>query len=130
MIDIRDLIDGVGHIEGDYALAVLISISALLTYTRVAFEPRRFKWTAARLLTALGFTIWAGRFWWTLLNGGDVIVAPISQIAIAMVCCGYSLTQMLALCRTKEWNETRVYCLQDPSQRCHREDRIRDARKK
>lgn len=124
-----DLIDGRGHIEGDYMLAVLISVSALLTYMRVAFEPVRFRWTVSRLMTAFGFTLWASRFWWTLLRGEDVIVAPISQMAIAMICCGYSLTMALALCRTKEWNETRVYCLQDPSQRCHREDRIRDARR-
>lgn len=127
---IPDLIDGRGHLEGDVLLAVLITISALLTYLRISFEPFRFRWMFARLTTAFGFTLWAGRFWWSLYTSDDIIVAPISQIAISMVCSGYSLTQMLALCRTKEWNETRVYCLQDPSQRCHREDRIAEARRR
>jgi len=120
------MLDGVGYFAGDIGLAVLITFAALMTYARIAFE-RRQKYVVARMAAGVGFTIWAIRFWWTLAVGGDVIVAPVSMIAITLVCSGYSAVQTMAIRRVLQYESQPVYCLQKPEFRCHREDRIRRA---
>ena len=121
-----EMLDGVGYIAGDVGLAVLITFAALMTYARIAFE-RRQKYVLARMTTGVGFTIWSIRFWWTLLDGGDIIVAPVSMIAITLVCAGYSAVQIMAIRRVLQYESKPVFCLQRPEYRCHREDRIRKA---
>lgn len=122
----NEMLDGVGYLAGDVGLAVLITFAALMTYARIAFE-RRQKYVVARMVTGVGFTIWSIRFWWTVAVGGDVIVAPVSMIAISMVCAGYSAVQMMAIRRVLKYESQPVFCLQRPEYRCHREDRIRQA---
>jgi hypothetical protein len=120
------ILDGAGYLAGDYSLAVLITLSAFLTYARVAFEPGVRRLPFPRMVMAVGFTIWGMRFWYTLATGGDVIVAPISMIAIGMITGGYSVVQLLGIRRALLLERTPVFCLQDPVQHCQREDRIQE----
>ena len=123
-----DFIDGTGHIEADIALAVLITISALLTYIRLSFERHGLRFLWARLMMGFGLTLWAMRFWITIAADGDVIVAPISQIAIALFLSGYCAVQLLSLRRMRDWEVgSPVHCIVDDRYRCQREDRAQAA---
>ena len=123
-----NFLDGVNNIEGDIGIAVLISLSAILTFVRIAFERHGLQFTWARSLMGFGFTIWAIRFWVTLLSGGDVIVAPISIFAITLICTGYCATQMLAIKRMRDWESLPpIKCFKDPEFDCQRHDRIKAA---
>lgn len=93
----NEILDGTGYCPGDAALALLITLSALLTYGRIAFEGPALCMKWPRLLMGLGFTIWAMRFWHALSAGRDVIVAPVSMVAIAMVTTGYCIVQLRAI---------------------------------
>lgn len=118
---------GSGPIYGDWALAVLITASAGLTYLRLGFETASRWFIYSRLTMGCGLTLWAGRFWVTLTTGGDVSVAPLSQIAISMFFCGYCMVQILAIKRTRDWDAANVRCMREPEFKCQREDRIQEA---
>lgn len=128
---IQDMLDGAGYVPGDYALAVLITLAACVTYARIAFEiVPTLRVPAPRLLMALGWTILALRFWLTLAMGGDVIVAPVSLVALGMITSGYCLVQIRAIRRALALARDPLYCLQAPEQRCQREDRVAEVMKK
>jgi hypothetical protein len=132
----RLLLDGTGYFYGDLAIAFLITLSALLTYTRIGFQTGPLRMPFPRMVMGVGFTVWAMRFWYTIWIGVDVPVAPLAMIGIALVCTGYCCVQVYAIRRTLLVERNPVFCLQAPDLRCHREDRLdavvmkRDAVKK
>ena len=121
------MFDGAGYIVGDYGLAVLITMCALLTYARLAFERKSLRFPWPRMVVGVGFTLWAMRFWMTLWNNLDVMVAPVSMLAIGMVTSGYSLIQILAIRRAILLERIEINCFRDPELPCAREDRIQEA---
>jgi hypothetical protein len=124
---IGDMIDGNGYQAGDAALAFLITMCALLTYVRIGFEAPATRWMLPRMAMAVGYSIWAIRFWVALYAGLDIIVAPISMMAIGMMTGGYCTVQIRAIRRAVQDRWHPIYCIMDPSQRCTREDRIHEA---
>ena len=117
--------DGAGYIYGDMALACLITLSAIVTYARVAFEAvPNLRMPATRLVMAVGWSIWSLRFWITLANNGDVMVAPVSLVAIGMITSSYCVVQIRAIRRAIALLKNPIYCLQVPSEACQREDRV------
>lgn len=121
------IVDGTGYQAGDLALAVLITLSALLSYIRIGFETGALRLLVPRMALGIGFTVWAMRFWYTIWIGGDVMVAPVSMVAIALICTGYSVVQVVAIRRAFALSQHPIFCLQEPDERCHREDRVREA---
>lgn len=122
---IEHIFDGTGYQPGDVALAILITFCAALTYCRVAFEPIQvLRMPAPRMMIALGFTLWAMRFWVTIWQGGDVIVAPLSMLAIGLIALGYSIVQLRAIRRAMALAKDPLFCLQMPTAQCQREDRV------
>lgn len=122
--------DGTGYIVGDYGLAVLITLSALLTYARIAFEIKPMRFPVARMVVGVGFTLWALRFWVTLANNLDVMVAPVSMVAIGLVTSGYSTIQILAIRRAIKLTQYPIFCLQVPDEPCQRADRVDEVLRK
>lgn len=123
----NEILDGRGYFLGDVALAILITLSACLTYARIAFEVKTLRFPFPRAVMAVGWTMWAMRFWWSIFTDLDVIVAPISMVAIAMVASGYSAVQLLALRRAVQMLRTPIFCFQNPEIPCQREDRLKEA---
>lgn len=121
------ILDGTGYFSGDVGLALLITLASFLTYSRVAFDESKMRMPIARLCMAFGFTVWGLRFWWTLSRGGDVIVAPISMLAIGMVLAGYCWVQLYAIRRAILAEKHPVWCIQNPAFHCEREDRVQEA---
>lgn len=121
------LLDGAGNTVGDVAIAALITVSALCTYARSAFDYKRKSFTILSMLTAVGFTIVALRMWLSIALGIDITIAPVSQIGLTLVCMGYSGTQILAIINMKEMLKVDVRCMRDHNLPCTREDRVRAA---
>ena len=123
----NELIDGTGYCPGDAAIAILITLSGLLTYARIGFESKSLQLVWPRMLIGVGFTVWAMRFWHALITGIDIIVAPVSMIAIGMVTSGYCVVQMFAIRRAIALCRHPIVCLQDDTMPCLRDDRVRAA---
>lgn len=124
---IGTLFDGTGYLGGDIALAFLITMSAILTYLRIGFDASKMRMTWARMSIGVGFTIWSGRFWQAIFTGYDLLVTPVSLVAITMITAGYSAVQIRAIRRAIVISKTPVVCINDPTYPCQREDRILDA---
>ncbi len=125
MID--SLLEDSAYLAPDIALAILVTISAFLTYGRLAFDQTRLKYPFGRSIIALGFTILSLRFWVVIFIGIEIKMPSISQVGLAMVCFGYSIVQMNAIRRCLDMRGIHVLCFRDPEFECHREDRINKA---
>lgn len=119
--------DGTGYVLGDIGLAILISLSAMITYARIAFETGPRKMPIPRTIIALGFTLLAIRFWTALYFNADVAVPPLSMVSMAMICGGYCTVQLRAINRSLLLARVNLVCLRDPDHQCQREDRLQDA---
>jgi hypothetical protein len=102
-----------------------------MTYGRVAFENvPAMRMPGPRLLIGLGFTVWALRFWITLANNNDVMVAPVSMAAIGMITSGYCIVQLRAIRRSIALSRHPLHCFRDPEMPCQREDRVQEVLQK
>lgn len=117
---------GDGDWIGDVSVASLVTLCAVLTYIRVGFDNASRLFAAYGLVSAIGFSMWATRLWYALLTGNDIIIAPFSQVGIAMMCGGYAATQVLAIRNLREFKEAELKCFRDPQFPCRREDRLND----
>jgi hypothetical protein len=125
------LIDGTGYLSADIALAVLVTLSALLTYARIAFEiVPTLRMPVSRTLMAVGWTVLSLRFWITLATTGDVTVAPVSLVALGMVTSGYCIVQLRAIRRSIALSRSPIHCYREPELPCMREDRVAEVLKK
>ena len=123
----QHFIDGTGYTDADAAVAVLITMSALLTYGRVAFElAPSLKLPVPRLMMAVGWSIWAVRFWYALAIGVDVVLAPISMVAIGLITSGYCVVQLRAIRTSMALARTPLRCFREPDMSCQREDRVQE----
>jgi len=119
-----DFVNGIGAVEGNIAMATLMTISALLTYIRIGFDRSEFKLPLGRSLIGIGLTMWSIRFWGAIINGIDLTVPPWSQISVSLFLFGYSLVQISVLIKLAvDKGLPTVQCLRDPEFVCTRHDR-------
>lgn len=106
------------------SLAVLVTVSAFVTYARLAFEsgPRRMFWP--RSVMAVGFTLLALRFWVSMYLGLGISVPPLALIALGMIFGGYSVVQLRSIKRAIQMERANIKCFRDPKFVCEREDRV------
>ena len=119
-----DFVNGIGAVEGNIAMATLMTVGALLTYIRIGFDRSEFKLPLGRSMIGVGLTMWSIRFWGAILNGIDLTVPPWSQISVSLFLFGYSLVQLKILAKLAiDAGLPTVQCLRDPDFVCTRHDR-------
>ena len=123
----NDLFYGNGGLMGDVSVAVVVTMCAVLTYIRIGFDAKSKLFFAYGMLTAIGFSIWSARLWSAIVFGYDVVIAPLSQFGIALMCGGYAATQVLALKQMRDFRNAKLMCYRDKDVPCQREDRIAEA---
>jgi hypothetical protein len=83
---------GNNPIGADVVLMLMLIMAALTQWFAVGVSGAgTFHW---RTVAAMGWTLWASRFIWSLLVGDDPIIPPISSVAIALVAIGATLRNM------------------------------------
>jgi hypothetical protein len=79
--------------------------------------------TLSRWLEVLGWLGLTGRFAYGLVMDGNVPVNPAAELFLLMIAAGSLRSSYLQLSTER----FRVYCIQDASKRCYREDRVHEA---
>lgn len=115
------------YIPANVLIGLLLTVAAILTYTRIAFEEGPLQMFWPRSIMAAGLTLLALRFWASMVLGQEVHVPPLAMIAIGLTFGGYCVVQMRSIKRAIQVSRVNLKCFRDAELPCQREDRVREA---